>query len=109
MTLNRTLLALTLSGLSTAALADVTLYGAIDETLESVSARGAADSARNIGQTTQTVGAGLVQAPVQLILPPIHRVPGPIRPRGDVGQGNVAPSHDPRVHRIEPRHDQNAR
>ncbi|WP_312263876.1 porin, partial [Rivihabitans pingtungensis] len=53
MTLNRTLLALTLSGLSTAALADVTLYGAIDETLESVSARGAADSARNIGQTTR--------------------------------------------------------
>lgn len=33
---------------------------------------------RNIGQTTQTVGAGLVQAPVQLILPPIHRVPGPV-------------------------------
>lgn len=53
MTLNRTLLALTLSGLSTAALADVTLYGAIDETLESVSARGAANSALNIGQTTR--------------------------------------------------------
>lgn len=31
---------------------------------------------RNIGQTPQQVGAGLVQAPVQLILPPIHRVPG---------------------------------
>lgn len=44
MTLNRTLLALTLSGLSAAALADVTLYGAIDETLESVSARAAARS-----------------------------------------------------------------
>ena len=53
MTLNRTLLALTLSGLSAAALADVTLSGAIDETLESVSARGAADSARKIGQTTR--------------------------------------------------------
>lgn len=33
---------------------------------------------RNIGQTRQTVGAGLVQAPVQLILPPIRPIPGPI-------------------------------
>ena len=48
-----TLLAATLAGLSATALADVTLYGAIDETLESVSARGAANSSKNIGQTTR--------------------------------------------------------
>ena len=48
-----TLLAATLAGLSAAALADVTVYGAIDETLESVSARGAANSSKNIGQTTR--------------------------------------------------------
>ena len=49
----RTLLALSLSSLSAAALADVTLYGAVDSTLESVSARGAANRAQNIGQTTR--------------------------------------------------------
>ena len=52
MTLNRTLLALTLSGLSAAALADVTLYGAIDENpgaFPPVARR----TARNISQTTR--------------------------------------------------------
>ena len=48
-----TLLAVAIASLSSAALADVTLYGSIDETLESVSARGAANSAQNIGQTTR--------------------------------------------------------
>ncbi|AQR63894.1 hypothetical protein BXU06_01520 [Aquaspirillum sp. LM1] len=53
MTSQRTLLAIAIASLSSAALADVTLYGSIDETLESVSARGAANSAQNIGQTTR--------------------------------------------------------
>ena len=46
MTSQRTLLAVAIASLSSAALADVTLYGSIDETLESVSARGAANSAQ---------------------------------------------------------------